>query len=679
MYIISQALTRVRRYSNARRRVATLVACALLLAASTAQAQIGGPHDAARATAKKAPVKAPASVSQRYEKEGIAVDFTLTSTPDAKGQTSGLVAGSDATVTFRLSDTRTGAPVTGLHPNSWISSSPFNHAPNEAECKDRIKLLGGGLLSTRAEVDLNSYVVLTINHDHTISFINPLVAFSKTKLENLITLPGPGADWTLTRQKDLLYVTLPEQSAVAVIDTATRKLKGQIATGDKTKPVRIQLQPDGRYLWVGLDGSPKIALIDAHAAKLITTITVGEGLHNIAFTADHRFAYITNSAADTVSVVDMQNLVKVADIKVGKTPVAVAYSSASKLVYVASVNGETISVIDPAKQQVVSNVAVGRGVVALRFEPTGRYGFAVNQVASTLSVVDAATNRLVGTTDVVKEPDQVVFTNEYAYVRGLGSEKFSLVELRAVASGKLAPVYIQAGQRPATDVPTEIGVADMIAPVPEGNGAMIANTADAMFYYYTEGMMAPMGSFTNYKRRPRALLILDRSLSEIAPGIYSTPIKLGAAGRFDVPFMVDQPRLINCFQLSIAESADKAAVQQAAGNLVIEPLFKGAQFKRGERAKLRFKITDPDTRQPPAKLGDVRVLVFEPPGVWQQRHWAKEVGNGIYEIEQEFPSEGVFHVMIAISSRGVEFRDLPYTAVAVEEKTASGEAKVKAN
>lgn len=679
MYIISHALKQVRRSPNAQKRVAKLAAGVLLLVASTTQAQIGGPHTTTRAAAKKAPAKAPASVSQRYEKQGIAVDFSLTATPGEKGHNTGLVAGSDATVTFRLSDARTGAPVTGMHPNSWISSSAFNHAPNEAECKDRIKKLGGGLLSARAEIDLNSYVVLTINHDNTISFINPLVSFSKTKLENLITLPGAGADWILTRQKDLLYVTLPDQSAVAVIDTATRKLKGQIATGEKTKPMRVQLQPDGRYLWVGLDGSPRIAVIDAKAAKLITTLTVGEGLHNITFTADSRFAYVTNSVSDTVSVIDTRTLVKVADIKVGKTPVAVAYSGASKLVYVASVNGEMISVIDPAKQQAVADVTVGRGVVALRFEPTGRYGFAVNQVGSTVSVIDAATNSIVGTTDVVKEPDQVVFSDQYAYVRGLGSEKFSLIELRGVPSGNLAPVYIQAGQHPATDAPAEIGVADMIAPVPGGDGAMIANTADAMFYYYTEGMMAPMGSFTNYKRRPRALLILDRSLSEVAPGVYSTPIKLSSAGRFDVPFMIDQPRLINCFQLSVAESKDKLAEQRVAGSVLIEPLFKGSQFKSGEHVKLRFKITDSDTRQPLAKLDDVRVLVFEPPGAWQQRQWAKEVGKGVYEIDQEFPNDGVFHVMIAISSRGIEFSDLPFTALSVDEKTMPGQAKVTAN
>jgi YVTN family beta-propeller protein len=679
MHNIFNVKTKMRRTFKVKTWTTHLAATSLLLMAGAAHAQIGGPHNTTQRAAdaqKESKVKAPSSVTQHFEKQGIAVDFSVTATSEAKGQ--GLVAGSDATVTFRLSDARTNSPVTGLHPNGWINSSSTGRAPSETECKDQIKYLSGGLLSARADIDLNNYLVLTLNHDNTVTFINPLVSFSKTKLESLVTLPGTGADWVLSKKKELLYITLPEQSAVVIIDTQTRKIVGQVSTGEKTKPMRIQLQPDGRFLWVGLDGSPKVAVIDSKTFKLAATIAVGDGLHNITFTPDSRLAYITNSVAGTVSAVETNALSKVADVSVAKTPVAVAYSSASGLIYVASVNGETVSVIDPVKQQVVGNIQIGRGIVALRFEPKGRYGFAVNQVESTVSVIDASTNKLVGATPVTKEPDQVVFTEDYAYIRGLASEKFSLIELREVPGGKISTVDVQGGQRPATDVPEDIGVADMIAPTPEGNGAMIANAADGMFYYYTEGMMAPMGSFDNYKRRARALLILDRSLSEVAPGVYSAPIKLTKAGSFDVPFLIDQPQLTTCFQMSIGESPNKDS-ELASTAIQIEPLFKGAQFKSGEAVKIRFKITDSVTHKPVLKLGDVRVLAFEPPGIWQQRQWAKDAGNGIYEIEQVFPHDGVFNMMIEVSSRGIDFSSQPLTAVMVVNNASSGTTKTANN
>jgi YVTN family beta-propeller protein len=435
--------------------------------------------------------------------------------------------------------------------------------------------------------------------------------------------------------------------------------------GEKSKPMRIAIQPDGRYAWVGLDGSAFVAVIDTETNKLAATVPAGEGLHTIGFTSDSRLAYVTNSSADTVSAIDTRTFNKVSDIAVGKTPVPVAYSSASGLIYVAALNGESISVINPSEQQVIKSIPVKRGVVALRFDPSGRYGFAVNQVESVVSVIDASTNTIIGATEVVKAPDQVTFTGRYAYIRGTGSEKFSLLELSEVAKkGSVIPIDIQAGRLPASTLPQEIGVADMIVPTPEGNAVMVANTPDQMLYYYVEGMMAPMGTIQNYKRKPHALLLLDRSLSETAPGVYTTPVKLTQAGVFDVPMVIDQPRLVNCFELKIAESPD-GKHRKAVASAVVEPEFKGGRFKSGEPVSLKFRITDPVTKQAITGIKDIEVLIFEPPGIWQKRLWAKEAGDGLYEITQAFPRAGSYNVMIRSASRGLSFSDVPPTKVAV--------------
>lgn len=626
-----------------------------------ALAQIGGPADAKK-TAAPTP---PTSLARRYEKEGVAVEFSLASAPGAKG---GLTAGSDAVATFRVTDTRTGQPLSGLHPNAWFSSLKAGPpSPNEAECKDKIRAFMGGLLSVRAEIDLNGYLAVTLNHDNTVSFINPLVAFQITKLESIVVLPGPGADWALTPDKDWLFVSLPEQSAVAVINTVTRKLEQTIALDMGTRPRRVALSPDGRRLWVGLDGSPRVAVIDTAERKLLASIEVGGGLHSVAFTADNRFAYVSNSDGESVSAVDARTLRKLAEISVGQTPGPIAYSPAGNKVYVATVNGGSVAVIDPAKQAVVAHVPVGQGVVALRFEPQGRYAYTVNQKESKLTVIDAATNRAVGSASVVTSPDQVVFTSDYAYVRGLGSEKFSLINLKEAAAGKPSPVDIQAGRQPPSVSPEDFGVADMIAATPEGNSAMIANAPDATLYYYVQGMMAPMGTLSNYKRRPRALMILDRSLVETGPGVYSTPVRLTPkGGRFSVALLVDQPRLVNCFDIEIAESPDGA--QNLAGASVrVEPEFKGLKAVANRPYTLRFLIKDGTTGAPVAGLSDVQVLVFQPPGIWQQRQWARDLGGGVYEITQTFPHPSLFSVMYSVASRGVSYRDLPATNVAVTE------------
>lgn len=653
--------------------VALMLWTCVFPASLTTRAQSDVPRPGARASVGKANAarsKPPVSFAQKYEKEGVAVDLLIQSLPDEMGRNNGLIHEADAIATFRLTDVRTGQPLTGLHPAAWFNSNQSGRAPNEAECKDKIRTFSGGLLSSRADVDLNNYLMLTLNHDHTVTFINPQVSFSKTKLESIVELPGSGADWVLSENKKFLYVTLPEQSAVAVINTITKRLVTTLTIGEKTKPMRLALEPGGRNVWIGLDGSASVAAIDTASNKLAAIIPAGAGLHNIAFTEDGRFAYVTNSDADTVSVIDIKKLDKVADIKVGKTPVPVAYGSASRLIYVAAINGASIAVIDPAKQQVVKSIPVKRGVVALRFEPKGRFGFAVNQVESMVSVLDSATNTINAEATVVKQPDQVVFTPGYAYIRGTDSEKVSLLDLSLAASGKISPVEVTAGRLAPSKLPQEIGVSDMIAPTPEGNAVMIANAPDQMIYYYVEGMMAPMGTFTNYKRRPQALLLLDRSLSEIEPGVYSTLIKLPRAGHYDVPFFLNQPRVVNCFQMDIAESP-AGAKNSATSSIAVEFLFKDKRFKTQDVNSLRIKLTDSQTKQPIIGLNDVQVLIFEPPGIWQQRQFASEVESGIYEIMQAFPRAGAYNFMLRISSRGVSFADLPSVVVPVQNAEQS--------
>ncbi len=604
--------------------------------------------------------------TQRYEKGGLAIGFSLAPVGGAGGAT----AGAEAIVTLKVSDARTGAPLSGMRPRAWFSERRSEMVANETECIDKIRAFAGGGLTARADIDLNSYLLLTLNHDKTISFINPLVALNSTKMESIVLLPGVGADWLLSRDKKFIYVSIPDQGAVVVIDSVTRELIHTISLGEASKPTRLALQPDGRLLWVGLDSSPRVAAIDTETGALADTVDTGNGLHNIVVTGDNRYVYVTNSSDDTITAIDIKTLKKVSTIKVGKTPAALAYSDLSRMIHVAALNGDSISVIDPASQKIVATTQVKPGIVALSFEPQGRYIFAINQIESSVSVIDAATNRITAVASVVKEPDQIAFTQRYAYIRGIGSEKFSLMDLDEIRQGKLNPLDIQAGRLIPSMESAQIGVAPMIVATPEGNSVLIANAPDRMMYFYQEGMMAPMGTFSNYKRMPRGLMILDRSLSETAPGVYTVPVKLTRGGRFDVPVLIDKPRMINCFQITVAEIPNgKTAL--TGRSIAVEPLFEADQLKAGSLNTLKFRIIDSVTRTPVPGLRDVQILVFKPPGVWQRRQVLAAMGDGIYGADQAFPDAGIFDVLLSVPSRGTRFVDLPLTRVTVRGTRAT--------
>jgi hypothetical protein len=64
---------------------------------------------------------------------------------------------------------------------------------------------------------------------------------------------------------------------------------------------------------------------------------------------------------------------------------------------------------------------------------------------------------------------------------------------------------------------------------------------DREIYYYQEGLAAPMGSFSNYKRQPRAVMVVRRDLRERQPGVYETNVELGRPGAYDLVFRLDRP------------------------------------------------------------------------------------------------------------------------------------------
>lgn len=594
------------------------------------------------------------AVAERIEKKGIAIDFSLQ--PVSRQDTDNPVAGHDALATFRISDARTGQPLTGIRPRAWLSARHSEMVASETECTDKIRTLASGNLAKRADIDLNRYQILTLNHDKTITIINPLIAFNATKLENIVVLPGNGADWVLSADWKFLYVTLPETSAVAVIDTIQYKLVTTIPTGEKTTPRRITIQPDGRYVWVDLDGAPQVVAIDTSTRQIAGKIATGNGSHRITFTANSHVAYITSSAADTVTAVDTRKLAKIADIATGKTPTAIAYSTSGRFLYISAMHSDVITVLDPDTQRTVATIPVSSpGITALAFAPGERYLVAVNHLTSTVYAIDSATNTVIAHAPVVKDPDQIAFTNRYLYIRGVGSEKFSLIDLNELKNGKISALDIQAGQL-APAMSDRIGIADMIAPTPGGNAVLVANPADQTLYYYQEGMMAPMGTFSNYKRIPLGLMVLDRSLAETEPGTYSVVVRTDRSGRFDVPILIDQPRVMNCFQVTVAEQPGTKNAMTASA-VQIESLSDSSHYSPGQSHTLRFRVTDLTGKQPVQGLHDVQALVIEAPGLWQQRRRLKETGEGIYSLQQTFPHAGSYRIVLAIPSRKVRFTD----------------------
>ena len=153
------------------------------------------------------------------------------------------------------------------------------------------------------------------------------------------------------------------------------------------------------------------------------------------------------------------------------------------------------------------------------------------------------------------------------------------------------------------------------------------------------------------------------SLREGTAGVYATTVRLPDPGRYDMAFLLDSPRVANCFDAAVAGNPD---LQKPTTHLNIEPISNQSSARVGESYSLRFKVRESDSNQTQLDLKDMDVLIFLAPGTWQRRQLARAVEEGIYEVTFSPPQAGIYYVYFQCPSLNVRFSQIaPLTLHAV--------------
>jgi YVTN family beta-propeller protein len=603
----------------------------------------------------------PGVFRNRIVREGIAIDVVMEPV-DASAVDRPLREGDPVHVRFRIRDTR-GEPIPNVYPAAWMDRLPAEGDPtgeSPKSCQQKVESYVAGSLLSQPELDLNVYYVLTLNEDASISVVDPLFGFGGSKLLEMVFLRSPGEDWELTEDQRRLFVSMPDSDQVAVVDTADWSVERNIDVGPR--PRRLRLQPDEHYLWATWEAAPDrpsgVSVIDTAKMQEVARIPTGRGSHELVFRDDDRYAFVTNQGDGTVTVIDVQKLEKVGDVATGEAPVSAAYSAIGRALYVAHPDGH-IAVVDGERHEVLSRIEGEPGLERIRFGPNGRVGFAINPSKDLIHILDAATQRIVQNADVEREPYDVAFSDELAYVLHRGSEIVLMIPLQELGvEGRPVPVIdFPGGQNPPGRM-TRPSLGEMIVQAPGATAVLVANPGDRSIYFYKEGMAAPMGFFENYGHVPRAVEVVDRSLRETEPGVYETAVKLRSAGEYDLAFFVDSPRVIHCFDFTVAESPEVAALQTQE-SVAVEVQVPDEEVEVGRPVELTIRVTDLASDRGKEGLKDVRVLTFLAPGVWQQRQLARAAGDGRYRVDFTPPQPGVYYVFVEIASEKIGFNESP--------------------
>jgi DNA-binding beta-propeller fold protein YncE len=600
-----------------------------------------------------------------------------------------LAEGADALFRFRLADS-SGAPLAGAYPAAWMDSG--SHAA--ATCEARVKELVQGSVFARAALDLNVYYVITLNDDATLSIVDPLFGYGGTKLLAMVQLAARGEDWALADGGQRLFISMPAAGGkVAVVDTTTFKVIANLDSGPLSG--RVAAQPDGGYVWVAWDGG--VDAFDPRTLARVAHLATGKGPHDLAFSDDSRFAFVTNRDAGTVSIVEVARLaVAAAAVPVGRRPAAIAWSRQAQLAYVTDGPSGTIFGVAPpdphpagdASQAGDANkpgatraasgphtataagsrgdaggaalirtrIKAGVGVAAIAFPPDGRFGFAVNPTTDQVYILDTAGNRIVQTAHVQSGPDQVTFSADLAYVRHRNSETVLTMPLKSIgqAGTPVTVMDVPAGQHPLGQGAAPSPAASIVR-APGAAAVLIANPSDQAVYYYQEGMAAPMGSFTDFERQPRAVLVLDRTLHEAAPGVYETTARLPPGGHYQLAFFLDAPRIVHCFDVDVATDPQLAAKRLAATPPRVEFLVESHRAAANHPFPLRFRLTNAATGAPIDGLTDVQVLFYSPPGNNRRTQLAHAVAPGVYAADLDLGEPGTYSILVQSTAINLPF------------------------
>jgi YVTN family beta-propeller protein len=583
------------------------------------------------------------------------------------------VEGEQAIMQFRFTDPA-GTPLSGLNVAAWLDKSLNEKNADEASCHSKIQSFLQMQFAARPEVDLNTYYVLALTKEPGILVIDPRVGFSSSRLYAAVDLPAPGEDWALTGDHDRLFVSMPSINKVAVIDTLTFRVQATIDAG--ASPHRIVLQPDGKFLWIANDSSDTsisgVTVVDAGTLKVVAHISTGSGHHKIVFD-EARHVYVSNQDAASVSVINAEKLARIKDLSVGQAPVSLAYSARSKAVYVASQASGAINVISTEDQNLIATILGRPGLNVVRITPDGRWGFAANTVENTVLLFDVSSNKVKQVYSVGTSPDQLSFTTAYAYVRSRASENVTLIPLSDVGKTD-GTAHFVAGQSAPGD--SAAVLADAIAPALDSASAFIANAADRRIYFYQEGMAAPMFSMEGYGKTPKSAMVLDRSIHETSPGIYSIGVKLPSAAPYDVPIFVDSPSISHCFKVEVENNPLLKKVAQVP--VALHPLKNDLQVHPGVPVQVSFRLLDAASEKPRDGLKDVEITVLLAEGLRQQHFSAEAAGEGVYSFTFTPEKAGVYYAMVQIPSLKIKPNQLPYMMVHAVSQPQSSSATVPA-
>lgn len=133
------------------------------------------------------------------------------------------------------------------------------------------------------------------------------------------------------------------------------------------QPEAIDLSPDGKEVWIGLNAEGMAEVVDTATYKSVAKINIGGRPYRVRFTPDGKYVICTMLPTKEIIVIDAATRKEVKRMKLENMPLGVAFSSDGKMLFVTSgradpnaLGVDAVLKIDLAKMEITGSVDPGR-------------------------------------------------------------------------------------------------------------------------------------------------------------------------------------------------------------------------------------------------------------------------------------------------------------------------------
>jgi DNA-binding beta-propeller fold protein YncE len=606
-------------------------------------------------------------LNKTIEQEGLRVEFSI---DPATVQNAPPTLYADQLVQIRMTVTRQadGHPLNNWNVGAWLDRAVSAASGAMPACAQRVAGYLGGDLLQRPLLDLTGYYVLTLDAEPSVSVLDPAVSFAgRTSLYSSLKLKGRGFDWVKTSDDAKLFVGLAEEPVVAIVDLQTLKVVTHISVPGL--PTRLALSPDERLLWVGHVAGDKTSqqegasVLDTMTNRVVTSIPLPGGHHEFAFSEDGRFVYATSRNTGTVTVLNALTFSVVRTLQLPGEPLSVVSTPSDGVLWV--VDGKHGRVHRYSTQgQPIDSIALQPGIGPAKLSPDKRFVLVINPSQHRLNVLNAASGRPVHTITVSGKPYDVMFSDQYVYVRTLESEQVALIPLAVLEKPNPMPQYIPAGSGILAQAKEGMPIASTMGLTLNKGGAFLASPTERTVYHYMEGMNAPDSGLRTYGHTPMAALAIQRGLRQVGPGEYSAVVKLPSAGRLVLAIASDAPQLRECIGLQVERAPAATVSQRVAFEWLGGPVGRAVV---GQPITVRVRLKDG------AKLADYVPGQFEllivPTRGGRSIRWPLQADESAGQLigKGTLSEPGGYYVHI----RGSQTVEATFSTLMVESSTAN--------